>query len=220
MSFLPKLSILPHPQRLLWAELGCLSPEWTLYGGTAVALYLGHRNSIDFDFFCLNDIDTVLIYGSVPFLDGAKITQQAKNTLTCLVDRGGPVKVSFFGLPRIRMIGPVCTATDNGLCVASLVDLAGTKVSVVQQRAEAKDYIDLDALIQAGVGLPLALSAARFIYGSHFNPQTTLKALSYFDDGDLNTLPEDVKTRLVKAVTLTDLEQLPPFDNLEPIQTR
>ena len=43
--------------------------------------------------------------------------------------------------------------------VAALVDLAGMKAAVVQQRAEAKDYIDLDALLQAGIELPTALSA-------------------------------------------------------------
>ena len=62
---------------------------------------------------------------------------------------------------------------------------SGTKASVLQVRAEAKDYIDMDALIQIGkVGLPFALAAAEKLYGSSFNPEITLKALSYFDDGN------------------------------------
>jgi hypothetical protein len=85
------------------------------------------------------------------------------------------------------------------------------KAAVVQQRPEAKDYIDIDAIISSGVGLPTALAAAGFIYGAGFNPQITLKALSYFDDGDLRDLPGDVKSRIVKAVTATDLNQLPPI---------
>ncbi len=105
-------------------------------------------------------------------------------------------------------------AKDNGLAIASLLDLAGTKASVVQMRAEAKDYIDIDALMAKGkVDLPLALSAAQRIYGPTFNPQITLKALSFFDDGDLRQLPEDMKLRLVTAARNVDLDHLPNLDN-------
>jgi hypothetical protein len=53
------------------------------------------------------------------------------------------------------------------------LDLAGTEASVVQVRAEAKDCLDIDALIRVGaVELSLALSAARQIYGSTFNPRS------------------------------------------------
>ena len=209
MTFSPKLNILPAPQRLLWDELADLPPYFTLYGGTAVALHLGHRQSIDFDFFAAKAIDIAALSAEIPFLHDAKIIQQEKNTLTCLVDRRGPVKVSFFGLPQIRSIEAPHISPDNCLKVASLVDLAGMKAAVVQHRPEAKDYIDLDAIMSAGIGLPTALAAARFIYGPSFNPQITLKALSYFDDGDLRKLPDDMKSRIVKAVAATDLNQLP-----------
>jgi hypothetical protein len=60
--------------------------------------------------------------------------------------------------------------------------LAGTKASVVQLRAEAKDHIDLDTLItRGGITLAAALAAARALYGVSFNPQITVKSLSYFD---------------------------------------
>jgi len=209
VSFIPRLDILPAAQRLLWDELIGVPPDFTLYGGTAVALHLGHRNSVDFDFFTMRAFNPAELYRDVPFLQDATIVQQAKNTLTCLVDRSGPVKVSFFGLPHIRQIEAPHVAADNRLAVASLIDLAGTKAAVVQQRPEAKDYVDLDAIMAAAISLPVALSAAQFIYGPSFNPQITLKALSYFDDGDLRTLPEDVKGRIVRAVTATDLSRLP-----------
>ena len=95
-----------------------------LYGGTAVALHLGHRHSIDFDFF----------------------GNRARNTLSAVVDRGGRVKVSFIGVPNLPRLGQPHVSKDNKLRVASLLDLAGTKASVLQVRAEAKDYIDMDAL--------------------------------------------------------------------------
>ena len=59
------------------------------------------------------------------------------------------------------------------------------------------------------VDLPLALSAAQRLYGSTFNSQITLKALSFFDDGDLRQLPEDMKIRLATAAREVDLDHLP-----------
>jgi len=93
--------------------------------------------------------------------------------------------VSFFGVPNLPRLSAAVVAKDNGLGVASLLDLAGTKASVVQVRAEAKDYIDIDALMTAGkVDLP----------------------------GDLPLLPEDMKLRLATAAREVDLDHLPGID--------
>lgn len=120
------------------------------------------------------------------------------------------IKLSFLGEPEIAHLSPPLIARDNGLRVASLLDLAGTKASVVQMRAEAKDYIDIDALLTDGrISLPTALAAGRAIYGTQFNPQNTLKALSYFDGGNLRRLPEPVKKRLDEAARAVDLDRLP-----------
>jgi hypothetical protein len=120
------------------------------------------------------------------------------------------VKVSFFGVPNLPRLSAPHIIADNGLQIASLLDLAGTKASVVQVRAEAKDYFDIDALLQLGrIGLPTALAAAQELYGPTFNPEITLKALSYFDDGNLRVLPEEIKSRLVAAAREVDLEHLP-----------
>jgi hypothetical protein len=109
----------------------------------------------------------------IPFLTSATITQQAPNTLSATVDRDGPVMVSFFGLPGMARLRPPHIAPDNGLRGASLLDVAGTKAAIVQQRAEVKDYRDLDALFQDGrVDLPAALASAGAIYGPKFNPRS------------------------------------------------
>src|SRR4051812_6861830 len=126
--FRPQLQILPRPQWLLWDELHAVPAGFVLYGGTAIALHLGHRESIDFDFFGPEPFDPARLYDMVPFLAGSEVTQQGENTLTCLIDRGGPVKVSFFGLPRLGRVEAPHVAEGNQLRVASLVDLAGTKV--------------------------------------------------------------------------------------------
>ena len=210
VAFSPRLDILPPPQRRLWDELEQTPPEFVLYGGTAVALHLGHRQSVDFDFFSNKPLDPDRLAPAIQFLAGATITQREPNTLSCIVDRGGPVKLSFFGVPAIPRLRSPVTAPDNGLRIASLLDLAGTKASVVQVRAEAKDYIDIDAILTDGrIDLPTALASALAIYGEQFNPQITLKALSYFDDGNVRSLPQEMKDRLARAARAVDLDQLP-----------
>jgi hypothetical protein len=107
-----------------------------------------------------------------------------------------------------RASAPDCRGQWTGS--SFLLDLAGTKAAVVQQRAEAKDYLDIDALLRDGrVDLPSALAAACAIYGAGFNPQITLKALSFFGDGNLALLPGAVKDRLARAAREVDLDRLP-----------
>jgi hypothetical protein len=209
-EFHPHLEILSIAQARLWRELTALPDQFVLYGGTALALHLGHRNSVDFDFFSRDPLDLSQLEGEIPFLAGAKIVQREKNTLSANVERGDPVKVSFFGVPKLPQLEPAHVVEENNLKVASLLDLAGTKASVIQVRAEAKDYLNLDALMRLGeVDLATALAAAQALYGPTFNPEVTLKALSYFDDGNLRDLPNDLKLRLVEAAREVDLDHLP-----------
>jgi hypothetical protein len=148
--FAPRVDILPAAQRRLWDELSAVPAEFALSDGTAIALHLGHRQSADFDFFGCHAFNPAALANSIAFMAMAVITQRGPNTLTGIVERDGPVRLSFFGLPGISRLAPPHVAPDNGLQVASLLDLAGTKASVVQQRAEAKDYIDIDAILRDG----------------------------------------------------------------------
>jgi hypothetical protein len=153
------------------------------------------------------------VAAKIPFLAGAKIRQREENTLTAILHREDEVAVSFFGVPNLPRLMPPLISSDNGLKIASLLDLAGTKASIVQLRAEAKDYLDLDMLVtKGGISLPTALAAAQALYGTSFNPQITLKALSYFADGDLHTLPEESKSRLATAARCVDLDHVPSLN--------
>lgn len=121
-------------------------------------------------FFRIKALDPAWLVPAVPFLAGAAIIQREPNGFGCMVDRGGAIKLSFFGVPGLRRLLPPLIAPDNGLKIVSLLDLAGTKASVVQVRAEAKDYIDIDALLTDGrIDLSLPLAAVRAIYGGQFN---------------------------------------------------
>jgi len=217
VSFNPRLDILPPGQRNLWPRLRTVPPSFILYGGTAVALHLGHRTSIDFDFFSREGFDPDTLLRSIDFLTEATVDQLAANTLTVTVQHQEPVKVSFFGLPGINLGRPL-TTSDIGLHVATLLDLAGMKAAVLPSRSEAKDYIDLAAILDDGrVSLAMALSAASAIYGKQYNPQLTLKALTYYGDGNLHEVPESIQRRLVKAATSVDVNNLPVVRSRPPV---
>ncbi len=213
-DFTPRLEILAPPQQRLWPEFAATPSHFTLYGGTAIALRLGHRASADFDWFSNNPFEPDQLAATVPYLRNAERVQIAPNTLICRADRDGPVLISFFGALYLGQVAPSDTAVGPGVSVASLLDLAGTKVAVVQKRAEAKDYLDIDALLQNGIDLPTALAAGRIVYGHSFNPLIALKALSYHEDVD--RLPAPTRQRLAAAVAATDPNRLPRLTAYAP----
>ena len=217
-SFTPRVDVLPPPQQRLWHELDGTPAGFVLYGGTAIALRLGHRQSADFDFFSAASVDSGRLLRELPYLREAEVVQRGPDTLTCLVDRGGPVRVSFFGGLNLHRVADPDALAAPAIWIASLLDLAATKAEVVQTRAAAKDYVDVDALIQrAGVSLPDALGAAAAVFGPAFNPLPTVKALSFFGDGDLAALPGEVRRRLLDAASTVDLTSLPRFEALPGI---
>ncbi len=212
-NFTPRMDVLPLAQQRLWPELRRASEiGFVLYGGTALALRLGHRASVDFDFFSEGPLDRAALNSALPFLSQATTLQDQVDTWVVSVpDSVTPadtVKLSFFGAISFGRVGvPDCTE-DGVLQVASLDDLMATKVKVVLQRAEAKDYRDIAAMVEAGVSLSSGLASARLLFGTSFQPSESLKALTYFNDGDLHTLTAAEKRILVEAVTAVgDLPQ-------------
>jgi len=203
----PRLDILPQSQRVLWDELVSTPPSFALYGGTALALRLGHRISVDFDFFSNEPFDPDHLLRDVPYLRGAEPIQVEANTLTCRLDRNGPVLVSFFGALGLGQVLPHDRAEGGSIAIASLLDLAGTKAAVIQKRAEVKDYLDIDALLGNGVELATILAAGSVVYGRRFNPLITVKALSYFND--VPKLPAAAQRRLLASVARIDVSALP-----------
>jgi len=192
-DFTSKLDILPAAQQRLWPELEGIPRQFVLYGGTAIALRLGHRQSVDFDFFSSEAFEPAQLLEEIPLLRAGRRLQSKLNTLSVEVDRGGSVELSFFGGLTLGRVGEPERAAGHSLRVASLLDLAGLKVAVIQERALRKDYLDIEALLKSGVVLAEALGAARALYGEQFNPMISLKALSYFSDGDLPKLPKQIQ---------------------------
>jgi hypothetical protein len=189
-QFDPRLDILPAAQLELWTHL---SPaprlSFVLYGGTAIALFLGHRQSIDFDFFRTDPLDKELLRKTFDFFDRGAVIQDAPDTLAVLVHMpSGPVRVSFFGGIEFGRVNEPLQTRDGTLLVASLDDLMATKLKALLDRADAKDYRDIAQMISAGVSLAAGLGAFKRMFKGE--PAQVLRAIGYFKDGDLPTLPE------------------------------
>lgn len=198
-TFTPRLDLLPPTQRLLWPELRPVQHlGYVLYGGTAIALRLGHRQSVDFDFFNSRPVDRDALRQSLPFLREAAVQQDSGNTFEVVA---AGVKVSFFGGLDFGRAGQPQQTSDSVARVASLTDLMATKLKVILQRSEAKDYQDIAAMLRAKVRLDLGLAAAEQMFKPTFAPAESLKALVYFEGGDLKRLSADDRAILTAAAS-------------------
>lgn len=202
MNRFPRLDILPAAQRTLWPQLAAVGRDsFALYGGTAVALYLGHRESVDFDFFAHRSFQPDELLGRYPFLREAEVLQSQPNTLTVVTAgrEAGGVKISFFGGLAFGRLAQLRRTPDGVMKVASPDDLLAHKLKTLLQRVETKDYVDVDALLRSGLNLSSGLAGARLLFPA-FAPQECLKALTYFEDEALRDLPPHLEERLLSAV--------------------
>jgi hypothetical protein len=195
-------STLPAAQRQLWTTLGTTRQlGFVLYGGTAIALRFGHRESVDFDFFSERALDKQAVRRGSPLLENARVLQDEPQTLTLAAAVPGadaPVKVSFFGGITFGRVGEPEVA-ENGMLIASPVDLLATQLKVMLERVEAKDYRDVATLVSSGVELSRGLAAAALLFKPAFQPSESLKALVYFRGGDLDTLSSAERRVLTEA---------------------
>jgi len=149
-----------------------------LAGGTALALYLGHRDSIDFDFFKEGSIDPDEIFSLLEEAckgDTLTIIQKEKDTLSVLVNN--TIKLSFFGY-RYPLLLPL-TETSH-ITLASLRDIAVMKLAAITSRSLEKDYVDLYYILQTQSLEEMFDDATRKL--PQLDRNVILKALVYFDD--------------------------------------
>jgi Nucleotidyl transferase AbiEii toxin, Type IV TA system len=195
--FEPHFDTLPAAQRELWPRLRPLAKlSFVLYGGTAVALHLGHRVSLDFDFFRAEPLDKAGLRRATAI--PGDILQDEPDTLALSVPTPwGPVKLSFFGGIGFGRVSDPLQTSDGALLVASIDDLMATKLKAILDRAEARDYSDIAAMLRHGASLDVGLGAFRAMFGGE--PATVLRAIGFFEDGDLASLVEADRELLVCA---------------------
>jgi hypothetical protein len=119
--------------------------QFYLAGGTALALFFGHRKSIDFDFFTSKEIDTQTLFQQcLTLFTGFEVKKifEEKNTLYIIVN---DVKISFITYDY-KNIGAL--VESQYLSLASIEDIGAMKLSAIQNRATNKDYVDLYIIIK------------------------------------------------------------------------
>ncbi|MDP3988880.1 MAG: nucleotidyl transferase AbiEii/AbiGii toxin family protein [bacterium] len=166
-----RLDILPLLQQVVGGG-------FYLAGDTGLALQIGHRDSIDFDFFLNQDFDTKDIarhIESVFLKHEVAFIQEEKDTISCTID--GTVQLSF--LSYYYPLQKPLIVTEF-FPIASVEDIGCMKLSAITGRSVEKDYVDLYFILQQ---LPLAELLA---VSSHKHPSLNvnliLKSLVYFDD--------------------------------------
>lgn len=180
--------ILSRAQRKVLTELGPTAQrtEFYLAGGTAIALHLGHRRSVDFDWFCDAGLgDPLRLAQSIrdagqEFETGSVST----GTLHGMINR---VPVSFLEY-RYPLLAPAFEWAEMGCAVASLDDLACMKLSAISQRGAKKDFIDVYALCREHCSLSAMFDLYRRKYGIADRGHL-LYSLAYFDDAELEPMP-------------------------------
>ncbi len=170
--------ILDENRKNILPLLKNLKSDFYLVGGTALALQLGHRDSIDFDFFTENDFDTEVLFERLQDIFkeySIKKIQEEKNTLTIIVDND--IKLSFFTY-KYPLVKPIIE--EEFLRLASVEDIACMKLSAIVSRATEKDYVDLYFILQEyELADLLKLTAQKFL---SLDETLIVKSLTYFTD--------------------------------------
>ncbi|MBI2459017.1 MAG: nucleotidyl transferase AbiEii/AbiGii toxin family protein [Parcubacteria group bacterium] len=195
--------ILSNQQLELLPLLKMANRNFGLVGGTAVALQIGHRRSIDFDLFSYEEFKNKDIQKKVGRV--AKITKVLVNKTGEYTFFSQDVKVTFFNYPyRIEYE----KSFDKIIKMPDLLTLAAMKAFALGQRAKWKDYVDLYFIIKDFFSFEKISRKSKEIFGPEFNEKLFRIQLSYFNDvnyeEEVEFLPgfkvsdEKIKTKLVE----------------------
>ena len=171
--------ILTQNQKQLLDWIAQFQREFYLVGGTAIALYLGHRQSVDFDMFKLGTINHKrnlerLSQSGFPY----QITRRVPEQMNCLLNG---VKLTFFQYPFDVQASK---QSDVPFRLPALLDLAAMKAYALGRRSKWKDYVDLYFLLTQHFTLDQVCARATDIFGELFSEKMFRAQLCYFDDVD------------------------------------
>ena len=171
-----------------------------LVGGTALALQLGHRKSVDLDLFGGIDASSEEIREALSMSHSITVVKESRNINIYLIDG---IKVDFVNYKYAWIDKAV---EEDTIILAGIKDIAAMKIAAVVGRGTKKDFIDLYFLLrQYSLQEILQLYLQKYPDGSLF---IALKSLSYFEDAEPDPMPvmfekvnwEDVKARIKQAV--------------------
>jgi hypothetical protein len=204
------VGVLGKRQVRLLPRLGPVLKQRGFYlaGGTALALLLGHRRSVDLDWFTSEHLDHPLRLADL-LRDAGFIFQVEDVAPGTLHGAISGVRVSFLDY-RYPLLRPLVDVRRLACTVASLRDLAAMKLSAIAQRGAKKDFIDLHALLAKRIRLPDMLAWYQRKH-SISDLAHVLVSLTYFDDADRERAPRmysRIDWRAIKSVIRDDVQRL------------
>ena len=169
------LNILNESQRALLPFLSKFKKEFYLVGGTAIALHIGHRLSIDFDLFKSGNVHPKRITNKF---------KENSETITVTLNREGQLNLvcrnvtfTFFNFEHHI---PHPLNVEKSIMIPSLLDLAAMKAFALGRRSKWKDYIDLFFILRSHYDLPQISEQARIRFGDLFSEKLFRGQLNYF----------------------------------------
>jgi hypothetical protein len=147
-----------------------------MVGGTAIALHIGHRLSIDFDLFKNSRIHPVKILTKLTnHKQQYKITLNIQDQLNLICN---DVKFTFFNFPHVI---PHPIKIENTITIPTLLDLAAMKAFALGHRSKWKDYLDLYFIIKDHFLISQISNRATELFGQLFSSKLFVAQLSYFE---------------------------------------
>ena len=176
-----------------------------LAGGTALGLHLGHRRSVDLDFFTAQAFNEGALIAALQELPNLSILSQSEQTIYMHV---AGTKVSFIGYDY-PMLFPV--EHFEKLAVADVRDIAAMKMSALASRGSRRDFVDLYVVAcQYGLRYLLELFGQKFAK-ANYSTVHVRKALTYFADADKEPMPHmlsPLSWKQLKEYFLREVSQL------------
>lgn len=173
-----------------------------MVGGTALALQLGHRRSVDLDLFAVSDFDTDALLENLQRDYSVQPKVQTKGSL--ITDVEG-IKVDFI---RFKYAFSHPIVETGGLRLLSAADIAPMKLDAITGRGSKKDFYDLYFLLERyTLAEILDLYSRKYPHSTLFH---VIKSLTWFEDAEPQALPDvllkkatwaQVKRRIEKAVS-------------------
>lgn len=207
MSIELHAEIFPKQQQSLFDTLS--GQDWIrlfyLAGGTSLALQIGHRRSIDFDFFTEGDFNTTQIIYHLRNIGKFELFDRSEDTLNGSVN---DVQISFFSY-KYPLLNDL--HKHMKLSIADMLDIALMKLEAISGRGSKKDFIDLYFLIER-FSISELLRKYPQKYGVEIsNHYHLLKSLVYFEDAEQQPMPlmlqkvswEDIKKKIILEVSKT-----------------
>ena len=167
------LEILNKEQKELLPILSQFKREYYLVGGTAIALHIGHRESIDFDLFKEKDIRKKDVYTKLKDLD-YKVSFADYNQINMLANN---VKITFFSFPYLV---PVNSEIKNVIKMPDLLTLGAMKAFALGRGSKWKDYLDLYFILKFHFSIKDVANKAKEIFKDEFIEKQFIAQLGYF----------------------------------------